>query len=129
MEFVKVIGRNRQGQYVEKSLPKKFVDRQMKLPPDKRRAFMKTANNPADAVKAGTVEFNQLISLAGGLDKVKEMLSAADNAVETLANAPAPVAPVVAAPAKPKQTRKSGTKKVTVSDELKAEIENPTGNE
>jgi hypothetical protein len=52
------------------------------------------------------------------------LLNAADASVASLAN-PAPEVDVVETPA-PKQTR---TKKVSVSDELKAEIENLTGNE
>jgi ABC-type hemin transport system substrate-binding protein len=124
MELIKVIGYNRSGQVIEKYLPKKFVETQMKLPENKRRGFMKTAKSPQDAIVAGSREFNNLITLAGGLDKVKELLNAADASVASLAN-PAPQVNVVEAPV-PKQTR---TKKVSVSDELKAEIENLTGNE
>ena len=124
MELIKVIGHNRSGQVIEKYLPKKFVETQLKLPESKRRGFMKTAKSPQDAIVAGSREFNNLITLAGGLDRVKELLNAADASVASLAN-PAPQVEPVAAVA-PKHTR---TKKVAVSDELKAEIENPTDNE
>jgi hypothetical protein len=111
MELVKIIGYNRRGEAVEKYLPKKFVDTQLKLPVDKRRGFMKTAKTPAEAVQAGSREFNNLITLAGGMDKVKELLAQADNSVENLNN------PVEAkAPKAPK------TKKVAVTEELKEAI-------